>query len=691
MADRLGKGLQNLLKQFNSAPDLIESCRGDGMVYVEDLKSSDRKVVWVRVPPAAQEFWWDEKGVSRIRASEYSMCSAQAPRRSAEESHPRHTYVVLNHIFLQLMNTSLVSIPATPMRFLRFVSRPFLRYALATFFFVTIAQTLALTLPYVLKLLIDALTQASDTLSLSNALLRFGALYTGILTLMFIGWRASGFCGIRWLTESKAYSFRVLYDYIALHSHTYFSNRFAGAIANKISHASDGADKLMEDLVWHYYPSLLSLFGTAILLFLTDVRLAGVFVLLVIVLVTINILLVRRRRPLVVAYAEASSVLRGVGVDLVTNMSSVRQFDRRVFEQDRLAQYIDDRTHKDKARGWSQEFGLLLNNTLVVIAIIVMMLILVRGVMTGVFSAGDVVLVVSLIWSTSYQLIFIGNMLNGFIRVYSEIEEGLTETLVAHDIVDTPGARSLIVPTGRIVWQDVVFRYDTNTVLDHFNLDILPGERLGLVGPSGAGKSTFVSLLLRQHELSGGTIQIDNQDISGVTQDSLRMMIAVVPQEPALFHRSIRENIAYGKPDATQEEIEAVAKKAQAHEFIIALPDGYETLVGERGVKLSGGQRQRVVIARAMLKDAPILVLDEATSALDSESEVAIQQALHELMAGKTVIAIAHRLSTLREMDRIIVLEKGVIVEDGTHETLLAGRGSYARLWEHQAGGFLQE
>lgn len=591
------------------------------------------------------------------------------------------------------MNTSkpIVPIPATPMRFVWYASRPFLRYAAGTFFFVTIAQTLALTLPYVLKLLIDALTQASDALSLSNALIRYGALYVGILTLMFIGWRASGFCGIRWLTESKAYSFRVLYDYIALHSHTYFSNRFAGAIANKISHASDGADKLMEDLVWHYYPSLLSLLGTGILLFLTDMRLAGVFLLLVIVLVTINIVLVRRRRPLVVAYAEASSVLRGTGVDLVTNMSSVRQFDRRLFEQERLNKYIDDRTHKDKARGWSQELGLLLNNTLVVIAIVVMMLILARGVVAGTFSAGDVVLVVSLIWSTSYQLIFIGNMLNGFIRMYSEIEEGLGETLLVHEITDAPDARPLTVPLGRIVWQDVVFRYDTNTVLDHFNLDILPGQRLGLVGPSGAGKSTFVSLLLRQHELSEGMILVDDQDISTVTQDSLRMMIAVVPQEPALFHRSIRENIAYGKPDATQEEIETVARKAQAHDFISALPEGYETLVGERGVKLSGGQRQRIAIARAMLKNAPILILDEATSALDSESEVAIQKALHELMVGKTVIAIAHRLSTLREMDRIIVLEKGVIVEDGKHDSLAVSGGTYARLWEHQAGGFLQE
>jgi ABC-type multidrug transport system fused ATPase/permease subunit len=201
-----------------------------------------------------------------------------------------------------------------------------------------------------------------------------------------------------------------------------------------------------------------------------------------------------------------------------------------------------------------------------------------------------------------------------------------------------------------------------------------------------------VSLLLRQHELERGSITIDEQDIALVAQDSLREHIAVVPQEPMLFHRSIRENIAYGKPNATDEEIIEVAKKAEAHDFIMSLAEGYDTLVGERGVKLSGGQKQRIAIARAILKNAPILILDEATSALDSESEVAIQKALHELMGGKTVIAIAHRLSTLREMDRIIVLEKGMIAEDGTHTTLTKKRGGiYARLWKHQAGGFLVE
>ena len=300
-------------------------------------------------------------------------------------------------------------------------------------------------------------------------------------------------------------------------------------------------------------------------------------------------------------------------------------------------------------------------------------------------------MIITLLLNINATLVFIGNSINGFIRRYSEVEEGLTDILLPYEITDIAAAKTLSLKDGVVTFDAVNFEFGENNVFADFNLVIKPGQRVGLVGHSGAGKTTFVSLLLRQHEVTGGAILIDGQNIAEVTQDSLRSAIAVVPQEPMLFHRTIRENIAYGKPDATDEEIIAVAKKAQAHDFISTLELGYDTMVGERGVKLSGGQKQRVAIARAMLKDAPILVLDEATSALDSESEVAIQAALHKLMEGKTVIAIAHRLSTLREMDRIIVLEDGKIIEDGSHDQLKEGGGVYQRLWEHQAGGFLTE
>ena len=582
------------------------------------------------------------------------------------------------------------SIPRSPMRFLWFATKPYWKRALATVLLVTLAQLLAIALPYVLKRLVDALSGVESTEALLDAFVRWGLLYVVFLICMFAGWRLSGLVGIPWFARSRAYSFKRLYEYVNLHSHTYFANRFAGSISNKISNASDGADALTDQIVGNYYPSVLSLVGTSVLLFMTSFYLGLIFVALVVVLVVVNARFVRRRRPLVVSYVESSSALRGVSVDLLTNIIAVRQFGRRSFEEERLKGYVDDRHRKQMQRDMIRELGMFINNALVILAIMLMMVVLYGGVREGLLTAGDVVLVISLIWSTSYQLVFIGNMLNGFIRIYSEIDEGLGEILVPHEIVDHTDARALTVSRGEVEWKNVTFGYEGNTVFSDFQLTIPPGQRVGLVGSSGAGKTTFVSLLLRQHELGGGAICIDGQNIAEVTQESLRTSIAIVPQEATLFHRTIRENIAYGNPDASEEEIIAVAQKAQAHDFISALPKGYDTLVGERGIKLSGGQKQRVAIARAMLKSAPILVLDEATSALDSESEVAIQKALHELMVGKTVIAIAHRLSTLREMDRIIVLQDGKIVEDGTHATLTQKNGGvYAKLWDHQAGGFL--
>ena len=280
----------------------------------------------------------------------------------------------------------------------------------------------------------------------------------------------------------------------------------------------------------------------------------------------------------------------------------------------------------------------------------------------------------------------------------SFLQASSVTTLLKEDteIVDTADAKPLNITHGEIQYKGVAFHYadapSSQNVFTELNLHIKPGEKIGLVGHSGGGKSTFTRLLLRFDDISKGQILIDGQDIQGVTQSSLRQAISYVPQEPLLFHRTIKENIGYGKPDANQAEIEAAAHSAYAHEFITALPEGYDTIVGERGVKLSGGQRQRVAIARAMLKDAPILVLDEATSALDSESEKVIQEALWKLMEERTAIVIAHRLSTIQRLDRIVVLANGKIVEEGSHKELLnIANGTYAKLWAHQSGGFIED
>jgi ATP-binding cassette subfamily B multidrug efflux pump len=314
-------------------------------------------------------------------------------------------------------------------------------------------------------------------------------------------------------------------------------------------------------------------------------------------------------------------------------------------------------------------------------------------------SAGVVATALPLAWQIANVAGWVSWEVTGIFENVGVVQEGMETIAVQHTLVDRPDARELVVTKGEIRFEDVSFTYgrtDGRRVLDELDLVVRPGERVGLVGRSGAGKSTLVNLLLRFHELEHGSITIDGQDVRTVTQESLRAAIGMVTQDTSLLHRSIAANIGYGRPEAAAEDIEHAARKAHAHEFIVDLQDwkgrlAYEAHVGERGVKLSGGQRQRIAIARVILKDAPILVLDEATSALDSEVELAIQDQLLGLMEGKTVIAIAHRLSTIARMDRLVVLDQGRVVEQGTHDELLRRGGHYATLWKHQSGGFLPD
>ena len=307
-------------------------------------------------------------------------------------------------------------------------------------------------------------------------------------------------------------------------------------------------------------------------------------------------------------------------------------------------------------------------------------------------TVGDFVLIQAYLLTTFDRLISINRELRRFFDAFADSSEMAYILELPHGVQDARGARPLIVSEGAIAFTKVRFGFHPGKlVLSDFNLSIAGGERVALVGPSGAGKSTVTKLLLRFFDIGEGSIAIDGQDISKVTQKSLRDAVSFVPQEPILFHRSLMENIRYGKRDATDDEVIAAAKKAHCHEFISGLPEGYGTYVGERGVKLSGGERQRVAIARAILKNSPILILDEATSSLDSESEAFIQDALEVLMKDKTVVVIAHRLSTIMKMDRIVVVEGGRVVADGSHKELLEGGGLYHKLWSIQAGGFIDE
>jgi ATP-binding cassette subfamily B multidrug efflux pump len=406
---------------------------------------------------------------------------------------------------------------------------------------------------------------------------------------------------------------------------------------------------------------------------------------------------VPKLRELARESSERRSLVMARVVDSYTNILTVKLFARIADEDAYVRESVD--LHQKAMNAHMSvitrfQIGLTALNAALLVATAAIGLHL---WVEGSVSAGIVATALPLAWQTANAAGWVSWEVTAIFENVGVVQEGMQSIAVPHAGVDRPDARPLEVSRGEIVFEGVSFGYgrkDAAPVLSHLNMGIRPGERVGLVGRSGAGKSTLVNLLLRFHELEAGRILIDGQDIAGVTQESLRAAIGMVTQDTSLLHRSIAANIRYGRPRATDSQVADAARKAQAHEFILTLRDwngrtGYAAHVGERGVKLSGGQRQRVALARVILKDAPILVLDEATSALDSEVELAIQEQLLDLMEGKTVIAIAHRLSTIARMDRLIVLEDGRIVEQGTHEALLALGGHYEKLWRHQSGGFL--
>lgn len=578
----------------------------------------------------------------------------------------------------------------SPLRFFLFVSRPHWWPAVLAAVAVIAGATASSVFPYTFKMIVDGAT-ALTTGGSSRALIVAAELYAGLSLIRWLLWRASGFAGAHWALGARTTARQVLTNYLSLHSRDYFADRFAGSLSNKISHAASGVRELVDIVLWQFLSLLVSIVISLVIAFLLDPLIGLVFVVWLALLIPLNIFFSKKRMPLAIAGQAAETKLTGMTVDLLGNISAMQEYARRTYEIERVKQQAIDRRDKGLRTWYFGETTLVVNVVLLALFTTSMVFLAVSGALRGALSAGDIVLIITIIYRLEDQFVFLSSQINRLGEYWGEIEESLTEILVPHGIVDAPGARALPVGAGAISFDAARFSYGETTVFPGLSFTIPGGQRVGLVGKSGAGKSTLIRLLLRHHELSGGAIRIDGADVAEVTQDSLRSAVAVVPQESLLFHRSIRDNIRYGKPDATDAEVEEAARRAQAHEFISRLPAGYDSLVGERGVKLSGGERQRIAIARAILKDAPILVLDEATASLDSESEIRIQTALHELMQGKTVIAIAHRLSTLREMDRIIVLDKGAIAEDGTHDELLRRGGIYAELWNHQAGGFIPD
>jgi ATP-binding cassette subfamily B protein len=577
-----------------------------------------------------------------------------------------------------------------PLRFFLFASKPHWKVALAAIIFASAGNAFSVSVSYVFKLIANA-AAALPAPAAYNDLLLSCAAYIALLGIAKICWRISGFAAAAWATGAQATGRYALTSYVTHHSHGYFSDRFAGSIMNKIRHASTGMRETVDIFLWEFLELAVNAIGTFIIAFFVSPKIAWIFFFWVFAIVLVNSYLVRKRIPLAMRAHDLETVINGATVDLLTNISAMQEYARRDFEIDRLKRATTDRRNAHLKSWFFGEWTRVISSVLLVIFGSAMVFTTVSLARSSAISIGDVILVVTLIFRIEGLLQSLGSNFNKFAETWGEIQESLEEIIEPHEIPDRPDAIRLKVSEAAISLDAVTFGYADNMIFKGLSLSIPAGQRVGLVGRSGAGKSTLMRLLLHHHDLNAGVISIDGIDIASVTQESLRNAISIVPQEPLLFHRTITENIAYGNPQASGEEIINAAKLAQANDFIERLPLKYEALVGERGVKLSGGERQRIAIARAILKNAPILLLDEATSSLDSESEVEIQKALHELMRNKTVIAIAHRLSTLREMDRIIVLDRGAIVEEGTHQELLDKGGLYSELWRHQAGGFLQD
>ena len=577
-------------------------------------------------------------------------------------------------------------IPNRPWGFMWYVSQPYKWWFFATVLIVVTAAVLNQSTSYLYKLIVDAAEAGK-----SSEVIFYALLYPVAILIVQLLFRLSSVTGIKFLTPAMKHCSDVLSEYTLQHSDSYYANRFSGSILTKFGNVVGGIGQIVPDFFWNILGSFTSFVVAFGFMLTVNLYVAGIFLVLVLVMVILNYKLSPQKRKLSRAHAASRSKLVGRTADVLTNVAAARQYVGLEQELFQLKELTTGRLEAHQRTWKYSEKTRLVNAIVLFFATSSMFYILVTSWQAGEATTGELVLILTLVSQVAYNLTTIGKIFDSFSQAFGEMEEGLNDIFVDHEIMDIPNAITLTTSKGQISFDRTTFSYDSETVFEDLNLVIEPGQRVGLVGPSGAGKSTLVSLLLRQHDIQSGAITIDGQNIAEVTQDSLRASIALVPQEPMLFHRSIRENIMYGKPTASHEELVQAAERAQARGFIEALPEQYNTLVGERGVKLSGGQKQRVAIARAMLKESPILVLDEATSALDSESEVAIQKALEELMEGKTVIAVAHRLSTLRKMDRILVIEAGKIVEDGTHETLTEAGGLYARLWNHQAGGFLQE
>lgn len=549
--------------------------------------------------------------------------------------------------------------------------------------------------PYVIMLLIDGITNYTGDKSemwsvLATPIWMGASLWIGVEVFN----RLSGFITAYQMPKFEASIRMEMFDYVQQHSYSYFNDHFAGSIANKIADMPKSATYIIEQLMRLFIPVLVA-FGISIAFFahlqpMFAYILFGWFVLHIGICLAFS----KKCDDYANIHAESRSALSGAIVDSLTNHLNGKLFSRLNLEKSFLQKFQNDEINKHRrSLFYMEKIKIVLGIVVFLGPGIAINWLMLYEWQQGRLTAGEVIFIFNTMWNLTMMAWITGLELPGFIREIGVCRQALSIIQAPHGIVDAKDARLLHVNRGEITFDKVSFSYSSKhrPIFQDKTLDIHAGEKVGLVGFSGSGKTTFVHLILRYFDVQKGSILIDGQDISKVTQASLRSKIAMIPQDTSLYHRSLMDNIRCGRPEASDEDVILAAKQAHCHEFIEKLPQGYSTFVGERGIKLSGGQRQRIAIARAILKNAPILILDEATSALDSMTEKLIQESLGSLMEGRTTIVIAHRLSTLSHMDRILVFKDGKIIEEGSHDELIAQEGHYASLWQMQAGGFLPE
>lgn len=554
-------------------------------------------------------------------------------------------------------------------------------------------NTISVFVPLLYKQFFDTVTTASDPASSVPMLI---GIITAVLALNGTNWLLfrGGLFGLnRVELRGMARLRQQAFDYLMHHSHSFFANSFAGSLVQRVNRFARSLEHLVDTLSFSIIPLTITIVGSIIVVWTIEPVLAYIIFAWIAAFTIFNLIFSLWKLKYDIASTAADSRTTGALADVIANQNSVELFAAHADELERFEDVTNDQAKKTRIVWDLNTVTDAVQAGLIIAVEFAVFYYATKLWGAGALSAGTFVLVQVYVIQLAGRLWDFGRIVRTVYEAFADSREMVQILALPHEVRNTPGALRLSVSKGAIALKDVVFNFQsTRSVLNNITLAIAGGEKVALVGPSGAGKTTIVRLLLRMYDVTGGAITIDGQDIKRATLESLHKNVALVPQDPALFHRTLMENIRYGRPDASDEEVMKAATLAHCDEFIDLLPDGYETYVGERGIKLSGGERQRVAIARAILKNAPLLILDEATSSLDSHSESLIQDALDALMEGKTAIVIAHRLSTIRKMDRIVVLAGGAVVEDGTHEKLLQKKGGlYRALWELQAGGFIPE